>query len=52
MSIIPAQTPFVGLTAAEPRVARRWPRAVGLGLAALVSASLWIWLIAVVRYFI
>jgi hypothetical protein len=52
MSIIPAQTPFVGLNVAKPRVARRLPRAVGLGLAALVSAGLWLWLIAAVRYFI
>ncbi|MFZ0266037.1 hypothetical protein [Caulobacter sp.] len=52
MSIIPAQTPFVGLKVTEPRVARRWPRAVGLGLAALASAGLWVWLIIAVRYFI
>jgi hypothetical protein len=52
MSMIPAQTPFVGLNVAQPRVTRRWPRAVGLGLAALASAGLWIWLIAAVRYFI
>lgn len=52
MSIIPVQTPFVGLKVVEPRVARRWPRAVGLGLAALVSAALWAWLIIAIRHFI
>ena len=52
MTTIPAQTPFVGSNAAEPRVTRRWPRAVGLGLAALASAGLWAWLIAAVRSFI
>lgn len=52
MSIVPAQMSVTSLRASAGAPAYRWPRAVGLGLAGLVSAGLWGGLILVVQHII
>ena len=52
MSIIPAQISLIPSAAVKRASARRWPRAVGLGLAALVSLALWFGVISVLRHLV
>ena len=52
MSMIPAQISLMAATAVDRAPARRWPRAVGLGLAALVSLALWAGAISALRHLI
>lgn len=51
MTMIRAQISPIALKLGEQALPQRWPRAIGLGLAALVSASLWLGLIATARHF-